>query len=135
MTLIFSSGGGRLGNQLLNIIHLNAISYEYDISIYKINDSSIISKDGGFIFKIDKNKTNWIINPRTIKRRILEKLFLKIFIRIIHLYHFILPNKKSFKIGMQENIPKFIIGKYLGKNFPIIKIINEAKKEGLVITG
>ena len=38
MSLIFSSGGGRLGNQLLNLIHLSAISYEYSIDVYKVSD-------------------------------------------------------------------------------------------------
>ena len=33
MALIFSSGGGRLGNQVLNLIHLMALTFEYDIDV------------------------------------------------------------------------------------------------------
>ena len=41
MSFIFASGGGRLGNQLINIIHLTAISIEKQIKIYKLNDNGI----------------------------------------------------------------------------------------------
>ena len=45
MSLIFSSGGGRLGNQLLNLIHLYAISYEYEFEVYKIKGLLIDDDD------------------------------------------------------------------------------------------
>ena len=56
LALIFSSGGGRLGNQLLNILHLNALSLEYDIEIYKISDPFIIEKNRKLIYKIEKSQ-------------------------------------------------------------------------------
>ena len=61
MALIFSSGGGRLGNQLLNLIHLQAFLFEYDVDIFKVNDCFIISKEKSFIYKLDKNRINWRI--------------------------------------------------------------------------
>ena len=61
MALIFSSGGGRLGNQLLNLIHLSAISYEYNINVYKISDLFITGKNRSFIFRINENQVNWEI--------------------------------------------------------------------------
>ena len=78
MALIFSCGGGKLGNQLLNIIHLNAFAFEYNIDIYKINDLYIKSKNKGFIYKIEKNKINWEIVSEHAKVKKFDKLFLKI---------------------------------------------------------
>ena len=108
MALIFSSGGGRLGNQLLNIIHLSAFAFEYGIEIYKINDLYIKSKNNNFIYKLEKNKINWEIVSGYSKVKKIDKLFLKIFIRIIHLYYFIHPNRKSYKIKLNDNMHKFI---------------------------
>ncbi len=56
MALIFSSGGGRLGNQILNLIHLMALVFEHNISAYKISDNSLIAVDGNIIFKVKKKK-------------------------------------------------------------------------------
>ena len=135
LALIFSSGGGRLGNQLLNIIHLNALSLEYDIEIYKISDPFIIEKNRKLIYKIEKNKINWKIVSDHSKVNKLNKLFLKIFVRIIHLYYFLNPNKKSYKIVLNDNLQKFIIGKTLKKNFSKCKLIQEAKKKKIVLSG
>ena len=56
MALIFSSGGGRLGNQILNLIHLMAIVFEYNIESLQNIDNSLISNDGNIIFKVNKRK-------------------------------------------------------------------------------
>ena len=66
MTLIFLSGGGRLGNQILNLIHLLALSYEFNVEIIKINDSFLISKDGSLMFKFEEDKINWKINNNSL---------------------------------------------------------------------
>ena len=59
MSLIFSSGGGRLGNQLLNIFHLLAISKEYDIESRVENIRDIIRK-------IRKIRAELSIHPKEI---------------------------------------------------------------------
>ena len=135
MALIFSSGGGRLGNQLLNIIHLNAFAFEYDLDIYKINDLYIKSKNRKFIYKLEKNKINWQIIYDNSKIKKFDKLFLKIYIRIIHLYYFINPNKKSYKIVLNDNLHKFIFGISLNKNLSIRNLIKEAKKKHIILSG
>ena len=61
MTLILSSGGGRLGNQILNLIHLTALSNEYDIEFKKLSDLFIEAQDKSIIYKIEKNNINWRI--------------------------------------------------------------------------
>ena len=134
MALIFSSGGGRLGNQLLNLIHLSAISYEYNINVYKISDLFITGKNGSILFKIDENKVNWeiISNYSERKRKV---YFLKIFIRLIHLYYFLSPNKISYKLGSKNNLPRFIFGKSLNNDFCKIKFFKEARKKNIVLSG
>ena len=135
MSLIFSSGGGRLGNQLLNLIHLTALSYEYNIKVYKISDLFITSKKNSLFFEISRNYVNWklVYDFSKIKK---SKIFiLKIFIRLIHICYYFLPNKISYKLGSKNNIPKFIIGKSLEKDFSIIKLIREAKNNDVVLSG
>ena len=43
-------------NQIINLIHLTALFYEYDIEIYKFSDLFIESENGSLIFKIQKMK-------------------------------------------------------------------------------
>ena len=87
MALIFSSGGGRLGNQLLNLIHLNAFLFEYDVEIYKINDFFIIGKEKSFIYKLEKNKVNWKIVSDYSKIRNFDKLFMKYLFGVVGVGH------------------------------------------------
>ena len=79
MALIFSSGGGRLGNQILNLIHLIALSEEYNIKILKVNDSFLTSKDKAFMYSIDVKKVNWEINNYSIGDSFIYKNFTKNF--------------------------------------------------------
>ena len=108
MSLIFSSGGGRLGNQSLNLIHLTAISFEYNINVYKISDLFICGKNKSLLFKIQKNNVNWQIVDDHFEITKIDKLFLKLFIRIIHFYFYFSPNCISYRIGLKNNLPKFI---------------------------
>ena len=135
MSLIFSSGGGRLGNQLLNLIHLSAISFEYNINVYKISDLFITGKNRSFIFRIKENQVNWEIVSSYSEKRKRKKYFLKIFIRLIHLYYFLSPNKISYKLGSKENLPKFLFGKSLKSGFSKIKFFREARKKNIVLSG
>ena len=135
MTLLFSSGGGRLGNQILNLIHLTAFAYEYKISIFKVNDFFIESKECSLIYKIQRNKTNWKIVNNIEDNNLLRRLFLKLFIRLIHLYFMINPFKRSYKIGNKRTLPKFILGTLLEKDNLLSKIIHDADQLGVVVCG
>ena len=135
MSLLFSSGGGRLGNQILNLIHLTAFAYEYKISIFKVNDFFIESKNSSFIYKIQRNKTNWKIVNNIEDYNFLRRLFLKLFILLIHLYFKINPFKRSYKIGFKRTLPKFILGTFLKKDNSLSKIICDAEKLGVVVCG
>ena len=136
MSLIFSSGGGRLGNQLLNLIHLYAISYEYNIDVYKFNDNFIKSnKKLALIYKIDRDIITWKIVSNKKKIKSIEIFFYKIFLRFSHLYFFFIPNFISYKIGSKKNLPKFIIGEDLAKGFSVVKLIKKAEKNNIIIAG
>ena len=76
MALIFSSGGGRLGNQLLNLIHLQAFLFEYEVDIFKVNDFCIKNKGKSFIYKLEKNKINWRLISDNSKTKKFENYFL-----------------------------------------------------------
>ena len=133
--MILSSGGGRLGNQILNLIHLTALSNEYDIEFKKLSDLFIEAQDKSIIYKIEKNNINWRIIYEDKEKNLFNKIFLKFFIRLIHFLFYISPNKKSYKIGYRNNFPKFIIGKKLSNNITSYELVEEAKIFDIVLTG
>ena len=133
MSLLFSSGGGRLGNQILNIIHLIALSNEYKIKIEKINDSFIESNTGNFKFPIG-NEVNWQIVEKR-KEKLFLKIFFKIYIILIHASYFLLPFFKSYLIGESNNRPRFLLGKKIDNDFKITKIMLEATNTNIIISG
>lgn len=135
MALFFSSGGGRLGNQILNLIHLIAISLDDDFDVLKINDSFLTSNDGSIMFKVNENKSKWSVDYRTSKEKIFNHLFLKIFIRLIHLFFYLAPKFRSYKVGSKNDYPRLIFAKKLGKNFSLIKLKEESKKYNVVLSG
>ena len=136
MTLIFSSGGGRLGNQLLNLIHLIAISYEYKIKIEKINDPYIVSKSNSIKYQIQPEKISWNIKvSNNLSSKIRENFTNKIYIRLIHAFFFLIPGCKSFKVGGVKNLPKFIFGRQLPYDYKIEDIINQSINGNVVIGG
>ena len=135
MALIFSSGGGRLGNQLLNLIHLSAIAYEYKINVYKISDLFLTEKKRDLIFKIDENQVNWKIVSHYSEKTRRKKYFLKIFIRLIHLYYYLAPNKISYKLGSNKMLPKLLVGKSLKSDFSKVKFFKEAREKNIVLSG
>tara|TARA_B100000212_G_C27319539_1_gene509497 strand:- start:147 stop:1082 length:936 start_codon:yes stop_codon:yes gene_type:complete len=135
LALIFSSGGGRLGNQMLNLIHLIALNLEYDLEIIKVNDNSLISNNGRIIFNINKKKINWKVSKDSMKGKYFYKLLIKIFIRLIHIYFYLSPFNKSYKIGLGNNYPKFILANNLRNNFSMRKLIYESKKFNVVLSG
>ena len=135
MALFFSSGGGRLGNQILNLIHLIAIALENDLDVLKINDPFLIANKRSLMFNVNDNNSTWSLNGRSYNEKILNNLFLKCFVRFIHLFFHLTPNFRSYKIGSKNNYPKFIIGKNLGKDFSLIKLKKESKKYNVVLSG
>ena len=135
MALIFTSGGGRLGNQILNLIHLMALSLEYNFAVIKINDPFLISLDGSIKFNLKRNKITWQINNSFPQKKYLNTLFFKILIRLIHIYFCITPNNKSYKIGLKNNYPQYIPGKILQNNFSLKKIIKESSRSNVAISG
>ena len=135
MALLFSSGGGRLGNQILNLIHLIAISLEDDIDVLKLNDPFLVSKDGFLMFNVCENKSTWHLDSRPSNKKILNNLFLKFFIRLIHIFFYLAPNFRSYKIGSKKNYPKLVVAKNLGRNFSLIKLKRESKKYNVVLSG
>ena len=98
-------------------MHLTAISFEYNINVYKISDLFICGKNKSLLFKIQKNNVNWQIVDDHSEITKIDKLFLKLFIRIIHFYFYFSPNRISYRIGLKNNLPKFIIGKNLKSDF------------------
>ena len=108
-----------------------ALAYEYNIDVIKINDPFLIAKDGKLIFKIEKNNINWKISQNILP----NKLFLKFCIRFIHIYYYLSPYKKSYKIGSKNNIPNFILAKKLRKNFSIRNLIIKSKKNNIALSG
>ena len=134
MTLLFSSGGGRLGNQLLNMIHLIAISLEYNIQIEKLNDLYLRSKNKSFKYKVIDKISSWeIVNKEG--SHLVYKFFLKIYLRLIHLSYYLLPFHRSYLIGEKNNRPRFLFGKYLKKGFKLSELVNKTNKFNIVISG
>ena len=61
LALFFTSGGGRLGNQILNLIHLIALKQEHNIEVIKINDVFLEARKGFLMYKVSKKIINWKI--------------------------------------------------------------------------
>ena len=112
-----------------------ALSYEYKIDIFKINDLFIEGNEDKLIFRIEASKKNWRFVTDYSKHNIGYKLFLKLFLRFLHLSFFILPNRKSYKIGSKKNIPKFLIANNLKSNFSIENLIQESKDTKIILSG
>ena len=135
MALFYTSGGGRLGNQILNLIHLLALQKEYKIEIIKINDLFLESRSGGLFYSLSGKITSWKIYKKNYYKIHFYKLFLKLFIRLIHLFFYLSPSYKSYKIGLKNNYPKYIVGNNIKKEDSFKKLINEAKEYNVALSG
>ena len=87
------------------------------------------------LFEIQKNKINWKIIKGIHNHNLFNLLFLRLYIRLIHLLFHILPNKRSYKIGYISTLPKFIVGKYLKHKYSLSKFINEARSSNIIVSG
>lgn len=135
MTLYFSSGGGRLGNQILNLMHLMALSFEYDLKVFKLNDLFIVAKDGSLMFSVNSDTIDWQLSNNHSKFKYFHRIFYKLVIYLFHLYFYIDPSKKSYKIGHENNLAKFICGKNLGENYLVNRFKDEFYKSDVIIAG
>ena len=135
MALLFSSGGGRLGNQLLNYIHLKAISLGHKLNVEKINDSYLRSKGISLKFKIESNLVNWRISNNSQKKNLFYELLIKLYVILVHSYYHINPFYKSYIIGSFNCHPKFLLGKHLGNKFSSSDILEEASIHNIVLSG
>ena len=63
-----------------------------------------------------------------------EEDILKIFIRLIHFYYYLSPNKISYKLGSKKIHLNFLFGKSLKSNFSKVKFFKEARKN-IVLSG
>lgn len=112
MAIIFASGGGRIGNQFINIIHLTAYSIEKNINIYKINDNYFLNKNTFtfFFYKVDCKKDRWKLNNKS------DAYFIKAFkniiyrftIRFLHLIFYLIPFTYSYKYGEKLSRVNFL---------------------------
>jgi len=134
LTLYFSSGGGRIGNQILNLIHLIALSIEYDLKVIKLNDLFIVANDGSLMFDVNSDKVSWEINKNLDKFKFFYIFFYKFYILLFHIYFHFSPFKKSYKIGDVRNLPKFILGNNLNTNY-LNRLKKESYKYDIVISG
>ena len=135
MALLFSSGGGRLGNQLLNFIHLKAISLGHELNIEKINDSYLRSKGISLKFKIESNLVNWEISNSSQQKNLFYKFLIRFYVILVHAYYHFHPFYKSYIIGSLNCHPKFLLGKHLGNKFSRSNILDEALISNIVLSG
>lgn len=135
MALLFSSGGGRLGNQLLNLIHLSAISLGHELIVEKINDSHLRSRRISLKFKIESNLDSWEILNSYQKKNLFYKLVIYLYVILVHAYYHINPFYKSFIIGSLNCHPKFLLGNHLGKKFSTSDILEKASITNVVVSG
>ena len=115
MSLIFASGGGRLGNQLVNIINLIALSIEYDLSIYKIEDNylKIKKQKNKFLPLYNVNSLDtWEIDNTKYKYDLIRKfknIYYRTMVRILHIIFYILPSTLSLKYGNKNARVKYLL--------------------------
>lgn len=139
MALFFLSGGGRYGNQLVNTYHLLAISIEYELTVYKLNDFYLINKENAWPFiNININKKyNWEINVK--EKSFFMKYFInnfsKLLIFFFHLIFFLIPNFKSFKFIPLKQYEKFTLAKNIELNIYMQRFIDFCANKKVAFSG
>jgi hypothetical protein len=130
--IIFTHGGGRFGNQLINYLHLAACGLEYN----NIRIEQLPLYD--YLAPTNKNfiVSNSIIEPLLLvsskrKNRILKfikRILLNSGIRALHVFGYFLPSQTSIIIGERGNNIGYLAGKklpYLVFNDNFIEFIND----------
>lgn len=118
--IVFTHGGGRLGNQLINLAHLHAFSLEYKNEFDIINMGfwpysdlfEITSGNRACIFSDSKNSYSAYILLNEIFNLSLNKnkRLLNQFLRMIHFYYNTAPGKQSIMKGESPNFLKYLTG-------------------------
>ena len=117
------------------MIHLIALSIEYDLKVIKLNDLFIVANDGSLMFDVNSDKVSWEINKNTDRFKFFYRFFYKFYILLFHIYFHFSPFKKSYKIGDVRNLPKFILGNNLNTNYYLNRLKQESYKYDIVISG
>lgn len=137
MSFIFASGGGRLGNQLLNVIHLTAISIEKQIKLYKITDNYITPINSyKYFICIEENHSNWEIphekNSNHFLRRI-NNFKYRFFVRLLHFLFYILPNKESLKL--KYNSLNFLLAEEIYPEEDLMSLFLLSREKDIIFSG
>ncbi len=139
MSFIFASGGGRLGNQLINIIHLTAISIEKQIKLYKLNDNYIKSTNSNNLFiSIEENNSNWELQNKNYNNYFmgrLNNLKFRILVRLIHFLFYILPCKESLKYNSSNGRTNFLLAEEIHSVEELMSLFLLSKKKDIVFSG
>ena len=141
MSFIFASGGGRLGNQLLNVIHLTAIAIEKNVIIYKINDNYLTNEDHSFFnffFNISENNSNWTIfkcNLNNSFQRKLNNFRFRFFVRLLHFIFYLYPSRLSFKYSSSQARTKFILATRINEEDELKTLFFKSMNKDLIFSG
>ena len=141
MSLIFASGGGRLGNQLVNIINLIALSIEYDLSIYKIEDNylKIKKQKNKFLPLYNVNSLDtWEIDNTKYKYDLIRKfknIYYRTMVRILHIIFYILPSTLSLKYGNKNARVKYLLANKIDLKNDQNKLLKLSKNNLIIFSG
>lgn len=138
MTIIFASGGGRIGNQFINLIHLTAFSISNNTNIYKINDNYFINKNSFpyLFFKVDSKKNRWQIHKKSdiYFLKSLKNLIFRISVRLLHFIFYFIPFAYSYKYGDRFSRVNFLKADEID-NDGLKLIFSNSKNRLIIISG
>jgi hypothetical protein len=113
--IIFTHGGGRFGNQLLNYIHLTAFGLEYKRVSIKLNSLNDYLASGEKSFIVSNGKIDLLTKVNSKKKNrfmtVLSRVMKNSKIRIWHFYIHYFTNNKSLIIGESGNNIGYLSGK------------------------
>ncbi len=123
--IIFTHGGGRFGNQLLNYIHLTAFGLEYKRVSIKLNSLNDYLSSGEKSFIVSNGKINLLKKVNLKNKNRFRSFFYRIMknskIRIWHFLVHYFTNNKSLIVGEIGNN----IGYLSGEKFKDLNLNNE----------
>lgn len=141
MSFIFASGGGRLGNQIINIINLTAFAIENNIVIYKLNDNYIFNdeiKIFNLFLRISEKESNWVVINNSKNFKFLNKfknIRFRFIVRLLHLIFYFCPSKHSIKYSSSNARTKYIIAENITDKEKINELILLGKHNDIIFSG
>lgn len=118
--IVFTHGGGRLGNQLINMAHLYSFSLEYknefdiiNMGFWPYSDLFCLTENNPVCFLSSSKKISSsylllnTIYSQTMNR---NRRVLNQFLRLIHLYYKMAPGRQSIIKGEPPNYLKYLHG-------------------------